>query len=294
MTVMSSDTSARHDKLVVARVVGRTPWHRGARWAESRLRLIRVFNFHGTPERLRGSFAAQLDYLLDRYAPVDPHDLERIVVGGSTTGALAAFTFDDGLENHFSVAAEELEARGARGIFCIAAAFPDVPLAEQAAWFEARVRAGSDPEHACDEDRRSMSWEQTRDLVARGHRICSHTVTHEVITASTDLATLTHEIRDSRSRLEEKLDGPVTGFCWPVARDPAAHAALALIRETYSYALVGDTRPLRRGHDPFEIPRTRLEASWPQEVVEFQISGLFDLYFQARVLAARLHLRQPD
>jgi peptidoglycan/xylan/chitin deacetylase (PgdA/CDA1 family) len=293
MNALQADTSARNDKLAVARVLNRTPWHRLARWAEHRLRLIRVFNFHGTPERLRQSFAVQLDYLLDRYAPVDPYDVERIVVDGASTGPMAVFTFDDGLEGHFTVAAEELEARGARGIFCVAAAFPDVPVDQQAAWFRARVRAGTDAEHASDEEQRSMSWEQARELVTRGHRICSHTLTHEVITAATDDTILAHEIRDSRFRLEEQLGSAVAGFCWPVARDSAADTARALVRQTYAYALVGDTRPLRRGHDPYEIWRTRLEASWPLPAVEFQISGLFDAYFRGRMLAERLRQRRP-
>ena len=291
MNALQADTSARNDKLAVARALNRTPWHRLARWAERHLRLIRVFNYHGTPERLRQSFAAQLDYLLDRYAPVDPYDVERIVVEGSSNGPLAVFTFDDGLEGHYTVAANELESRGARGIFCVAAAFPDVPFDEQAAWFRARVRAGIDAEHASDDEQRSMSWAQARDLVARGHRICSHTLTHEVITAGTDDTTLAREIRDSRFRLEEELRSTVAGFCWPVVRDPAADTALALVRRTYAYALVGDTRPLRRGHDPYEIWRTRLEASWPLDAVEFQVSGLFDAYFRGRALAEQLRRR---
>lgn len=288
MDTMSAETSARRDKLVISRALGRTPWHRGAQWAERRLRLIRIFNFHGTPERLRRSFAAQLDYLLDRYTPIDPYDLEEVVVSGSSNGALAAFTFDDGLANHYSVAAAELEARGARAIFCIAAAFPDVPPDAQSAWFQAHVRAGSDAEHADDEERRSMSWEQARELVDRRHRICSHTMTHRVITACTDRATLARQVCDSRQVLEERLDAPVTAFCWPVVRDPAAHEALALVRQTYSCALVGDTRPLKRGHDPYEIWRTRLEASWPLDAVQFQVSGLFDAYFRGRVIVGRL------
>ena len=77
---------------------------------------------------------------------------------------------------------------------------------------------------------------------------------------------------------------PVDGFCWPVQRDPQATVALELVRATYSYGLSGDTRPVRKHHDPLDVYRTRLEASWPLEAVDMQISGIIDLIFALRRL----------
>jgi peptidoglycan/xylan/chitin deacetylase (PgdA/CDA1 family) len=282
-------TSCRSDKLALARLLSRTPWNVAASAVERRLGIIRVFNLHGTPPRYRQSFGQQLDHLLARYDAADPHRLEEVLARGPSDGrALALFTFDDGLRNHFTVAAEELEERGARGIFSIPVTFPSVPIGKQAEWFRAHVRRRSNAEHSNDDDLYAVSWEQVRQLRTRGHRICCHSLTHEVLRKDTPWPQLKAEIVDSRRRIEHELGGPVDGFCWPSERDRRAIRAQQLVAKTYGYALVGDTRPLRKGHDPLDVNRTRLEASWPVEAVDLQVSGLIDAIFVLRRLRASI------
>lgn len=286
---LDQPTSFRSDKLVVARALARTPWHAAARAVEKKLRLMRVFNYHGTPRRHAASFGAQIDHLLARYDAVDPHRLGEALAAGPPRGrSLAVFTFDDGLRTHFDVAADELEQRGARGIFCVPAEFPSVRPADQPGWFRRRMRPTPSAEHAADAEMCAMTWPQVRDLVARGHRICSHSLTHEVLTADTPARTLEAEIVESRKRLEDELGVAVDSFCWPSDRDPRAARAAEMVAETYSYALVGNTKPLRPGHDPLDVNRTRLEASWPLEAVDFQVSGLIDGVFVLRRLRSAL------
>lgn len=276
-------TSCRRDKLALAQVVSRTPWSLGARAIERKLGLMRVFNYHGTPSRYRMAFGRQIDHLLHRYEVLDPHLLEEALATGPPNGRpVAFFTFDDGLQNHYTVAAPELERRGLRGIFCLPVAFLSVPVEEQAAWFQSRIRPTSDAEHADQDDLLAMNWDEARALIARGHRICCHSLSHEVLTSRTSDRVLSAEIPEARHQLEEKLEAPVSGFCWPVTRDRSAAAALRLIRANYNYALVDDTQPLRKGHDRFDVNRTRLEASWPREAVDFQISGIMDALFFLR------------
>lgn len=276
-------SSARSEKEKIARALGAVGWNAALSRTERRLGWMRVFNTHGTPPRHAESFGRQLDHILARYEAVDPYRLEEMLAEGPRGGRpLCAFTFDDGLRNHYVVAAAELEKRGLRGIFSVPSDFPSLPEAEQAAWFRRRVRAVPDAEHATDEDMLAMSWEQVRELAARGHRICSHTQSHEVIGRGLPLDLLRTEIVDSRHRLEERLGVPVDGFCWPVERDPAAADAIRLIRETYAYSLVGDTKALRKGHDPLDVNRTRIESSWSLDVVDFQLSGIVDALFVLR------------
>ena len=63
------------------------------------------------------------------------------------------FTFDDGVKDHWRVAAKMLEDRGWRGTFCIVNE-----------WIG--------------KDERKMTWEDVRDLIARGHEIAAHTMSH--------------------------------------------------------------------------------------------------------------------
>jgi peptidoglycan/xylan/chitin deacetylase (PgdA/CDA1 family) len=294
-------SSFRPDKLRLAQTLARTPWSSVVGAAERGLGLNRVIVTHGTPERFRATYAAQLDRLLERFEPLDPHRLEESLRPGAGTGTgtgarrrapWVAFTFDDALLGNYEVAAEELERRGARGIFSVPVDFPAVPRAEQPAWFRAHVREEPDAEHATDEDMLAMSWEQVRDLVARGHRLACHTASHLRIDATTPPEALAREIAESRGRLEELAGTTVDGFCWPVVYDPRATEAIAVARATYSWTLITDTSPVRAGHDPLAIHRTRIEASWPVEAVDFQVSGAVDAAFVAYGLRDALRARR--
>ena len=250
--------------------------------AERTLGLNRVIVTHGTPERHRETYAAQLDRLLARYAPLDPWDLEAALERGrGSRRPWVAFSFDDGLLGNYQVAAEELERRGARGIFAIPVDFPGVAPAEQPAWFRERVRAEPDAEHATAEDMLAMSWEQVRDLAGRGHRIACHTASHLRIEAGTGEETLQAELVEARDRLQELAATRVDGFCWPVVYPRRAARANAVARAAYRWTLITDTAPVRAGTDPYAVPRTRIEASWPVEAVDFQVSGAIDAAFVA-------------
>lgn len=75
--------------------------------------------------------------------------------------AAVCFTFDDGLEDQYTIAAPELEKRGWRGTFFING-------------------AKIDGERRSYDDR--MDWEQVEDLHRRGHEIASHGWAHRKLT----------------------------------------------------------------------------------------------------------------
>jgi peptidoglycan/xylan/chitin deacetylase (PgdA/CDA1 family) len=272
-------------KAAVARAAAVTGVSRLSQVLQARVPHLRVLNYHGVPQRLEASFVAQIEHVLERYRPVA---VDEVLGAKALQAPSVIFTFDDGLANHHAVVAPVLERYGLEGVFSVPADFPSIPEPEQAAWFTAHVRAGADAEHADAADRRALSWEQLRDLVRRGHVVCSHTRTHRRIVAGMSAAELRDEIVESRRRLERELGAPVAGFCWPVARDPKANAADVLVRETYDFALVGDSRPLRVVRDRHRIARTNLEASWPLDAVDFQLSGVVDLRLAVRRMRAAL------
>jgi len=234
--------------------------------------------------------ARQIDHVLERYVAASPNDLTQLT---SASHSVAVFTFDDGLANNFQVAAPLLEARGLTGVFCVVAAFPDVPPDRQAAWFRTHVRPASDAEHLDDPDLRSLTWDEIRELIARGHQIACHSYTHCVIDANTPREVLVREILGARDALRARLPGvPIEGFCWPVNFDEQAIVAEDIVRANYQYALCGGSMPLFRGYDPFRIHRTNIEASWPLEVIDLQFSGAIDAKFLASRLSIRLRSTQ--
>lgn len=267
-------------KVALSSILARTPLTRVVKAFEARWPFTRVLVYHGTPARLRAHLGRQLDYLLERYRGIRGDELEDVLRNGPGPRAGVVFTFDDGLANNYEIAAPLLEERGLRGIFCIPAAFPSVPRSEQPRWFMEHVRSSLNSEHETEEDMLAMTWDQVRDLVARGHRICSHSLSHSQITAQATADELRAEIIGSKELLRDQL-GPaeVDGFCWPIAPDPFADGAHDMMRSNYRYILAGGCRPLFRGHDPHAVYRTNVEASWPREVVDLQLSGIIDLKF---------------
>ncbi len=287
------ETSCPPRKLLAASIVASTPMTRIVKLLERRLPFTRVIVYHGTPKRLRDPLARQFDYLLERYRGGSAGDLETVLRDGPGEKPAVLFSFDDGLANNYDVAAELLEERGIRGFFCLPADFLSVPRGEQPEWFIRNVRAESDYEHCTDDDRLAMTWEQVRELAARGHRICSHSRTHLRITADTPVSDLQTEIVRSREEINQRLAGSeADGFCWPVVPDQLARAAKELMRSNYRYVLAGGSGPLFRGHDPYSIYRTNLEASWPPPVVDLQLSGIIDVMFRVRALVDRFSRRR--
>ena len=177
--------------------------------------------------------------------------------------------------------------RGLHAIFALPTAFLDAPPTEQLPWFRQRVYPQATELHR-DEDVRAMTWTRARALVEAGHRICSHGTSHMRIDASTPAAVVLDEVQASRATLEQRVPHAVVdGFCWPIRFDPAAAEAERLVRDTYAYALCGESGTLRRADDPYRIRRTNIEVSWPVEVVDLQLSGLVDVRFALQRLMSK-------
>lgn len=101
-------------------------------------------------------------------------------------------TFDDGWEGQYHYAAPLLEQYGFTGTFYL---YTGV-LRESSA-------SGG-----------YMSWQEAGDLIARGHEIGGHTVSHPVLTRLQPAA-LTHEVTGGKTALEERLGIVVTTFAYP-------------------------------------------------------------------------------
>lgn len=119
-------------------------------------------------------------------------------------------TFDDGHKSHVREAAPRLEARGWRGAFNVPTAFADGgirPTPELLA--DLAVRA----------DQLSlMGWEDVRALMARGHEVYPHTVSHAnlaELAASGRADEMEREIILSKRAFEERTGRTPKFFCAP-------------------------------------------------------------------------------
>ncbi|MCS6926617.1 MAG: polysaccharide deacetylase family protein [Candidatus Binatia bacterium] len=91
------------------------------------------------------------------------------------------------------------------------------------------------------------------DLVTIG----AHTVTHPLLTKH-PLPLQREEIRASKEHLEKLLGHPVIGFAYPYGG--YTRATLSVVREAgFTYACTTRAEGVRRGTDPFELPRFEVE-----------------------------------
>jgi peptidoglycan/xylan/chitin deacetylase (PgdA/CDA1 family) len=92
-----------------------------------------------------------------------------------------------------------------------------------------------------------------RRAAAEGVEIGSHGLTHVDLTKADD-ATLRAEVTESRSRLQELLNSPVSGFCYPYGTIDAR--AMDAVREAgYTYACAIDPGDL---NGPHALPRVHI------------------------------------
>jgi hypothetical protein len=272
-------TTTPSRKLRVARLVAHTPLSAGARRWEQMRPGIRIFNLHSVPPRYEAQFERQVEHLAGRFRLARAEELESIVGEGSGTGSVAFFMFDDGLANH-GRAAELLEQWDATALLAVPAAFPSDP---GEAWFRTHVYPQLTELHTEPADIRPLSWEHLGVLAEHGHRVCSHGFDHQILEPDLSDDALHREIVESREHLEARLPGvSVDGFCWPGRYDTNATRAAKLIADTYAFSFGSHIRRMRGGDPLHTLPRVNIEASWPLELVDLQLSGVLDAIYAAR------------
>jgi peptidoglycan/xylan/chitin deacetylase (PgdA/CDA1 family) len=130
-----------------------------------------------------------------------------------------------------------------------------LPEAARRALVERVAEASGDGRPAWDG---MMSWDHLRALVAAGHEVGSHTLSHPLLTAVGD-AQLAREVAGSKARIEAELGTPCEAFCYPNG-DCDERVASAVRRAGYRLAVVTAWGPNRRGADPLRLTRCELQG----------------------------------
>ena len=181
--------------------------------------LIRTINFHNTPQALAAEVCRRLSEAGEWFGAVGEEDLGALLSGrperlpGRFTEPPLAEpplakpplipVFYEGYRNNYDVALPMLERAGLRGWFFIPTAFIDTPVSEQYTFARTHYigLTGEDyPGKRC-----AMSWDELREVVARGHIVACHTATHCPITYIRSPEEARRELVDSRRRLEDEL-----------------------------------------------------------------------------------------
>ncbi|PIQ84084.1 MAG: hypothetical protein COV75_03960, partial [Candidatus Omnitrophica bacterium CG11_big_fil_rev_8_21_14_0_20_63_9] len=153
---------------------------------------------------------------------------------------LVVLTFDDGYEDNFIHAAHIMQRYGFVGTFFVPSAF---------------IAAGPNGHPAED---RPMTWQQLKELAARGHEIGAHSVSHAKLSRIPQ-DHVVYEVRRCKEDLETGLEQPVHTFCYP-SGDYNRRVRNIVQANGYAGACTVEPGANRPGADPFVLTRTEISA----------------------------------
>lgn len=117
-----------------------------------------------------------------------------------------SFTFDDGMKEHYTIVAPELEKRGFRGTFWLCCA-----------WIH------DDPQT----DTTHITWDEAREMDANGHEMSNHSWSHPNLTTLSDEEALEEIVRNDDA-IEKKIGTRPVTFCFPYNAYNEERVAMAM------------------------------------------------------------------
>ncbi|MGB0005574.1 MAG: polysaccharide deacetylase family protein [Candidatus Sulfotelmatobacter sp.] len=255
-----------------------------------------VVAMHETPASMEAQFRRQLEFAAKHFTITSLEGFAKLWEENSESGTrskpLLLFTFDDGRESNYVVAAPLLESFGGRGVFFIVPAFAAQAGTEKAlAYYRAKMNPDSMPGDEEVEDWKPMSPVQIADLANRGHAIGSHTLTHQRLIGLPP-ATLEREIGDSARQITAWTKKPVDAFAWTFGWNVIDEDAWRTIQKYHRFCFApcaGAIRPDRE--HPSLLWRREVETRYTNPEYRFCYSGLVDLWWRNRRARLRDLLR---
>lgn len=110
-----------------------------------------------------------------------------------------------------------------------------------------------------------LRWDEVREMARGGIDFGSHTVDHPILSQVSE-EEARRQVRESRARIEEELDEPVTAFAYPNGRpgDFDASTKRILEEEGFECALTTEPGANDAGTDRFELRRVGMWGDDPQ------------------------------
>jgi peptidoglycan/xylan/chitin deacetylase (PgdA/CDA1 family) len=206
-------------------------------------------DFFVTDQMLREQLSAARDWGLEF---VDLATLVDALLTGERVDGLTAVTFDDAL---LGVREHALPVLAELGITATVFVVADA-LGRDPSWYP--------------ESERVLTADELRDVVAAGHRIGSHTLTHASLPAIDD-AVLRSELAGSREKLSDLTSVDVDLLAYPHGHhDPRVRnvAAQAGYRAGFTFF----NGRVTDGLDPFKLPRLTMSATHTRSRLAYHLA----------------------
>jgi peptidoglycan/xylan/chitin deacetylase (PgdA/CDA1 family) len=236
-----------------------------------------VVGMHETPASFEAQFREQLQWVSKHFTIVSLEDFaklwERHSISENHAKPPVLFTFDDGRESNYTVAAPLLESFGARGLFFIVPAFAECTGDQALEFYRSKINPDSRPGDEAWEDWKPMNPAQIAELAARGHSIGNHTLTHQRLNGLTR-ETLEREVGDSARKLASWTRHPVPGFAWTFGWDAVDASAFEVIRRHHRFCFAPCAGIVDSRRDiPSLLWRREIEVNYSAAEYRFIYSG---------------------
>ena len=244
-----------------------------------------VVAIHETPKSLEASFRTQLQWVSQHFTISNLNNFAKSWPKPESTlnsKPPILFTFDDGRESNFHVAAPLLESFGGRGLFFIVPAFAECSPQAALDFYRTKINPDSRPGDETWEDWKPMTPAQIGELAARGHAIGNHTLTHARL-AGLPREALEREIGESARKLASWTNQPVESFAWTFGWDSVDPNAFEVIQRHHQFCFAPCAGTIDVQHDsPGLLWRREIEVNYSPAEYRFLYSGLVDPWWSTR------------
>lgn len=244
-----------------------------------------VVGVHETPVMLKTQFREQLEWVSQHFTITSLEGFLRMWQNypeSAYTKPPVLFTFDDGRESNYTVAAPMLESFGGRGVFFVVPAFAECHADQALDFYRSRINPDSRPGDEHWEDWKPMNPAQIAELADRGHAIGNHTLTHQqLVGLSPEI--LEREIGDSARKLTTWTKKPVDAFAWTFGWDAVDVDAWKVIQRYHRFCFTPCAGAIDSRYDtPALLWRREIEVKYSAAEYRFLYSGLVDLWWSTR------------
>lgn len=200
---------------------------------------------------------------------------------------LVALTFDDGFQNFYTEAFPVLQEFGFTATVFLATAF----IGDTRRVFRPRGGLRSQPSTLNPQPSTSLdclTWSEVRELARSGIHFGSHTVNHPKL-LDLPWTEVRSEILNSKSEIEQRLEKPVTAFCYPYAFPQAQPEFVHTFRETLvhaGYVCCATTRigRARSGDSAFALKRVPINDLDDTRLLNAKLAGNYDYMSLAQLV----------
>jgi peptidoglycan/xylan/chitin deacetylase (PgdA/CDA1 family) len=253
-----------------------------------------VVGVHETPVALETQFRQQLEWVSQHFTITSLEGFLRLWQNHPESGSVkppVLFTFDDGRESNYTVAAPMLESFGGRGVFFVVPAFAECAADEALDFYRSRINPDSKSGDERWEDWEPMTPSQIAELADRGHAIGNHTLTHQRLEGLSP-EILEREIGDSARKLATWTKKPVDAFAWTFGWDAVDAEAWKIIRRYHHFCFTPCAGAVDGRYDtPDLLWRREIEVKYSAAEYRFLYSGLVDLWWSTRRRRLRERLK---